>query len=94
MPSLEDVPTWFSDYFDISLEAGQIILSLIVILAVLLPVLIVTRGRTLIIPLAIFFVVEVLLVGIGWLNVWVVIVTVCIVALLWAKETSALVTGG
>ena len=35
--SLESIPTYFSDFMDISLEAGQAILSIIVILAVLLP---------------------------------------------------------
>lgn len=94
MQSLESIPTWLSDYLDISLEAAQVILSVIVILAVLLPILLLTRGRGLVIPLAMFFIVEVLLVGIGWLSSWIVIATVCIVALLWAKESSSFVTGG
>jgi len=92
--SLEDIPTWFSDYFDISLEAGQIILSLIVILMFLLPVLLATKGRGFLIPALTFFLTEALLVGIGWLSPWIMVATLCIVALFFSRESSGLVTGG
>jgi len=94
LQSLEDIPTWFSDYFDISLEAGQIILSLIVILMVLLPVLISTRGKGLTGPAILLFLTEALLVGIGWLSSWIMVATLSILALFFAKEGSGLVTGG
>ena len=94
LQSLEDIPTWFSDYFDISLEAGQIILSLIVILMVLLPVLILTKGKGLTVPAILLFLTEALLVGIGWLSSWIMIATLCILALFFAKMGSDLVTGG
>lgn len=94
MPSLEDIPTWFSDYMDISLEAGQIILSIAVISAVLLPILYLTRGRGVLLPALVFVLMEALLVGIGWFPLWLMIVTVCIIALLWARLGSGLVTGG
>jgi len=94
LQSLEDIPTWFSDYFDISLEAGQIILSLIVILMVLLPVLIATKNRGLLIPAVLLFLTEGLLVGIGWLSSWVMITTLVILALFFSKLGADTVTGG
>lgn len=94
MQSLESVPTWFSDTLDISLEAAQIILSLIVILAVLLPILILTKGKGVLLPLISFFLTEALLVGIGWLSAWVMIATLCVCALAIAMIGTKVVTGG
>ena len=92
--SLEDIPTYFSDYMDISLEAGQAILSIIVILAVLLPVLYLSKDKGITIPAVMFVLTEAFLVGIGWIPAWLMIVTVVIVALAFARFTSVSVTGG
>ena len=79
--SLEDIPTYFSDFLDISLEAGQAILSIVVILAVLLPVLILLKNRKgIVIELFLFVLLEAFLVGIGWLPFWLLIATVAIMA--------------
>jgi len=94
MQSLEDFPTWLSTYWDISLEAAQIILSIVVIFSLLLPALYLTRGRGFVIPILTFFLTEALLVGIGWLSSWVMIATVCIMALFVGKFGAELVTGG
>lgn len=95
MQSLEDVPTWFSDYFDISLAAGQVFLSIIVILAVLLPVFILNRGnRGVIIEVVLLFVTMGALVGLGWLPFWMLVATVAVMALAVAMFGSKLVTGG
>ena len=92
--SLESIPTYFSDFMDISLEAAQAILSIVVILAVLLPVFYLARDKGITIPAVMFVLTEALLVGIGWLPSWLMIVTVVIVALAFARFTSVTVTGG
>ena len=92
--SLESIPTYFSDFMDISLEAAQVILSIVVILAVLLPVFYLARDKGITLPAVMFVLTEALLVGIGWLPSWLMIVTVVIVALALARFTSVNVTGG
>jgi len=93
MPSLEDIPTWFSDYFGIVFEAGQVILSIIVILMVLLPVLLLTRGKGLTIPAVMFILTEAVLVGIGWLPSWIMILTVVVIALGIARFGTKMIGG-
>jgi len=93
--SLEDIPTYFSDFLDISLEAGQAILSIIVILSVLLPVMILLKNRKgIVIELFLFVLIESALVGIGWLPFWLLIATVAIMAFgIAALGTNAVVGG-
>lgn len=94
MQSLEDVPTWFSTYFDISLEAGQAILSVAVILMVLVPVMIANRNRKgFVVEILLFFITEVILVGIDWLNVWVLVGTVGMMAIAIATLGTDMITG-
>lgn len=79
--SLEDIPTYFSDALDISLEAGQALLSVVVILAVLLPVMYLSRNRRgFVLELFLFLIVEAFLVGIGWFPFWLLIATVALMA--------------
>ena len=98
MQGLEDVPTWFSDFMNITLEAGQMILSITVIIAVLLPLLYLNMrgsGPTTNLPIIImFFLTESLLVGIGWLPFWILIATLAVTALAIASMGTKLVTGG
>lgn len=94
MQSLESIPTWFSDYLDISLEAGQAILSLIVILAAMIPILYLNRDRKgFVIELFVFFFLEVFLVGIGWLGFWILIATVALMAIGIASLGTGMITG-
>ena len=93
MQSLEDIPTWFADFTDITLEAAQVILSIVVLLAVLLPTLYLSRGKSTTIELVMLFLVECLLVGIGWMPFWVLIATVAVVAMAVAFLGAKLVTG-
>lgn len=75
--SLESIPTYFSDFLDISLEAGQAVLSVVVILAVLLPTMYLSRGnKSTVIEIVMLVLVEAFLVGIGWLPFWLLIATV------------------
>jgi len=95
MQSLESIPTWFSDTMNISLEAAQMILSISVILAILLPTMYLTRGtKSTTIILIMFFLSESLLVGIGWLPFWILIATVAVMALAVASLGTKVVTGG
>jgi len=94
MQSLESIPTWLSDYLDITLGAAQVLLSIIVILAVLLPTLYLSRGHSNIIPVIILFLVEGFLVAIGWFPFWFLIATVVIVAFMFSKLMTDLILGG
>jgi hypothetical protein len=97
MQSLESIPTWFSDFTDISLEAAQIILSISVILAVLLPTMYLSmrmKTSSHVPTILLFFLTESLLVGIGWLPFWVLIATVAVLALAIASFGTKGVTGG
>ena len=79
--SLEDIPTYFSDFLDISLEAGQALLSVVVILTVLLPVMYLSRNRKgFVLELFLFLILEAFLVGIGWFPFWLLIATVALMA--------------
>ena len=89
--SLESIPTYFSDFMDISLEAGQAILSIVVILAVLLPTMYLSRGsKSTVIEIVMLVLTESFLVGIGWLPFWLLIATVAVLAF----GVAALGTGG
>ena len=93
--SLESIPTYFSDFMDISLEAAQAILSIFVILAVLLPTLYLSRGsKSTVIEIVMLFLTEAFLVGIGWLPFWLLIATVAVMAFGVAIIGTKAVTGG
>jgi hypothetical protein len=79
--SLESIPTYLSDALDISLEAAQVILSIVVIFSLLLPVVIVTRGKSTMVYTITIFLTEAFLVGVGWLPFWILIATVAMMAL-------------
>ncbi len=93
--SLEDIPTYFSDFMVISLEAAQAILSIVVILAVLLPTMYLSRGsRSVTIEIVMLVLTESFLVGIGWLPFWLLIATVAVLAFGIATLGTKAVTGG
>lgn len=91
---LEDIPQLVGVYLDISTEAAQVFLSIIVLLAVLLPVMIVSRGsKSMTAEIVTIFLTECFLVGISWLPFWVLIMTVLIIAIMWAQLGAKMVTG-
>ena len=95
MQSLESIPTWFGDFTGISLEAAQMILSISVILAILLPTMYLARGSNAItIEIIMLFLSMSALVGIGWLPFWILIATVSVLALAIASLGTKVVTGG
>lgn len=94
MQSLESIPVWFADTMDITLAAAQTLLSLVVLLAVLLPTMYLSRGsKSTTIELVMLFLVECLLVGIGWLPFWILIATIAVLSLAIASLGTSLVTG-
>jgi len=93
--SLEDVPTWFSDSMGITLASAQVILSVVVLLSVLLPTMYLSRGsKSVTIEVVMLFLVESLLVGIGWFPFWLLIATLAVLALAIAFLGTKVVTGG
>lgn len=96
MQSLEDVPTYFSDYLDISLEVGQVVLSIVVLLAILLPTMYLSRGTAgnVTVITVMLILTELVLVGLGWMPFWVLIATVAVMAIAIATIGTDAVIGG
>lgn len=92
--SLEDIPSVFAEYFDINETTAQLILSITVILAILLPVMITSRGRnaTTIWLIAVFFA-ECIVLGLGWLPFWIMIMTIAVTVLAIALVGSKAIGG-
>jgi len=91
--SLEDIPQVFADSVGINLLSGQVILSITVIFALLLPTMILTKGKAPTIYLMVFLLAECLLVGIGWLNFWILIITVVVLVIGMSRISAGIVTG-
>jgi hypothetical protein len=83
MQSLESIPTWFADFLGIELNAGQVLLALVVVMAFLAPTLYLSKGNRLP-PFFVLFASLVLLVGIGWAPLWILITTVFLMAIVGA----------
>jgi len=65
-----------------------------VIMAILLPVMYLSKGKSNLPTILIFYLVEGLLVGIGWLNFWILITTIVVLAAAVATLGTKVVTGG
>jgi len=90
--SLEDIPSQFAEYFGINEATAQVILSIAIIFAILLPTMYLAKNsRT--IHLIVLFLTECLLTGIGWLPFWVLIATVAMMAVAIAVLGVGAVTG-
>lgn len=93
--SLEDIPSLVADAWGITVASAQVLLSIVVMLAVLLPVMYLSRGkRSITIEIVVVFLVECLLVGITWLPFWVLIATVAVMAIAVAFLGTSVVVGG
>jgi len=74
--SLNDIPTYFADIAGTTEAVAQIILSIIVIFAFLCPYLVVAHKKpSPMISLILVFLAECFLVGVGWLDIWVLIMS-------------------
>lgn len=92
--SLEDIPAVFAEAIGVNEGTAQMILSVVVIFALLLPTMLLARGKnaTMIYLIMVLFG-ELLLVGLGWMPFWVLIATLCVIALAIATLGTKAVTG-
>lgn len=92
--SLEDIPEAFAEYFAINEGTAQMILSITVIFALLLPTMVLARGKnaTMIYLIMLLFA-ELLCVGLGWMPFWILIATVGMMAIGIAFLSTGVVTG-
>jgi len=94
MQGIEDIPEWLADAWGITDETAQVILSIIVIFALLLPTMYLSRGQNAIpIYLIMILLASSLLVGLGWMPFWIIITEICIMAVAVAYIGSKEVTG-
>lgn len=93
--SLEDIPSAFADAAGINETTAGIVLSIAVIFTLLLPTLYLGRNSKSLpmISILVFFLAEAVVVGLGWLNAWVMIATVVLMAMGVALLGTKLVTG-
>lgn len=92
--SLEDIPSAFADAVGINEGTAQMILSIVVIFSLLLPTMLLARGRNAtMIYLIILLLAECLLVGLGWMPFWILIATVAMMAVAVAMFGAKVVTG-
>jgi len=79
--SLEDIPILFAEAVGINTTTAQVILSITVIFAILLPTMVLARGKNAnVIYIIMLFLAECLLVGLGWMPFWILIGTVVLMA--------------
>ena len=90
---LEDIPFDFAEYMGITEATAQVILSIAVIFALLLPSIYLTKGKGLTTHLMVFFLAECLLVGLGWMPFWILIATVAVMSIAIAMLGTRVVTG-
>lgn len=92
--SLEDIPSAFAEAVGINVGTAQVILSIVIIFALLLPVMLLARGKNAItIYLIMILLGECLLVGLGWMPFWILIATIAMMALAIAVIGAGAVTG-
>lgn len=92
--SLEDIPAAFAEAVGINEATAQVILSITIILALLLPTMILARGKNATtIYLVMLLLAECLLVGLGWMPFWLLIATVAVMAIAIAMLGTRIVTG-
>ena len=92
--SLEDIPEAFADFFGVNETTAQVILSIMVIFTLLLPTMILAKGKNAtLLYLIMVLLAECLLVGLGWLSFWILIATVVMMAMGVAVIGTRAVTG-
>ena len=79
--SLEDIPSAMAEFFGITEATAQVLLSISVLFAILLPTMLLARGKNAtMIYLIMTLLAESLCVGLGWLPFWILIATVALMA--------------
>jgi len=93
--SLEDIPSNFADYLGINETTAQLLLSLVVIMTLLLPTMVLAKGKNAVtIWLIVTFLGECIVLGLGWLPFWIMIMTIAITVLGIAFVSSGAISGG
>lgn len=91
---LEDIPFDFAEYMGITEATAQVILSITIIFALLLPTMLLARGKNATtIYLIMVLLAECLLVGLGWMPFWILIATIAMMAMAIAAIGTQAVTG-
>ena len=93
MQGIESLPSWLADAWDINLGTAQVIISIIVIFAILLPIMYLSKDKHQLPVIISLFFGEMLLVGLGWIPFWILIMTVAIVVMSIALLGTKMVTG-
>ena len=94
MQGIEEIPAWLADAWGINLGTAQVIISIIVIFAILLPTMYLARGNNATtIYLVMILLAECLLVGLGWAPFWLLIASVAMMAIAIAILGADAITG-
>ena len=92
--NFKEIPEYFAEKLNISVFAGGILTSGIVLLTVSLPVICIARGKNVLIAiLAVDFVFMGLCIALTWLPYWFLIIFSTLIALLFAGQIRDLITG-
>ena len=96
MQGIEEIPEWLADAWLIDEAVAQVLLSIVVIFSILLPVMYLSKGKSPTLYMIFAFLAECLLVGLGWMPLWVLIATVAVMAIAVAMlgADTVLGTGG
>lgn len=93
--SLEDIPSNLADYLGINETTAKLLLSLVVIMTLLLPAMVLAKGKNAVtIWLIVTFLGECIVLGLGWLPFWIMIMTIAITVLGIAFVSSGAMSGG
>ena len=92
---ITEIPSWLAGSWEITEAVAQIILSVAVLAMVMLPIFLLTRGKSSItMQIFFFFLTECVLVGIGWCPFWILIGTVLMASLAFAAVGNKAISGG
>jgi len=80
--SLEDIPAYLADYTGINETTAQLILSIVVIFTLLLPTMILSRGKNApTVWLITVFIGECIVLALGWMPFWIMVMTIAVTVL-------------
>lgn len=92
--ALEDIPAAFADVAGITEAAAQVMLSIIILLAAVLPVMYLSKGKKgTTLEVVVLFLTLTMLVGIEWAPFWLLIAAVLVMAAVVAMFGSETITG-
>ena len=93
--SITDIPSYFATATGMNETTAQLILSVIVIFSMLLPYVILTKGKPDPLPsLIILFLGEAISLGLGWSPFWIMIMFIALTALAIAGLGAKITAGG